>query len=261
MSKIKTIKQSGFTLVELVTVIVILGILAIGMSNFLQFGSRIFAEASARDELVSSARFAVERLNRELRHAVPNSVKTDNASGNCLSFYPTIASTIYIDLPVSPEADSDEIAIIPFDDSEIALADNVIVYPLSESDFEPSIDSKYHEFTLPLDKTNTPWVLNLANPVSFASDSPTQRLFFIGKSVSYCVIGTQLIRSSNGNSSLMADDIINYYDTNNIAAFKVTDASQTRNATIQVRLMFGVNGAESGEDVTFNNEIQVPNVP
>jgi MSHA biogenesis protein MshO len=261
MSRIKTIKQSGFTLVELVTVIVILGILAIGMSNFLQFGSRIFAEASARDELVSAARFAVERLNREIRHAAPNSVKADNASGNCLSFYPTIASTIYIDLPVSPEADRDEVAIIPFDDSDIALADNVIVYPLSSNDFEPSVNSKYHEFILPLDKTAVPWVMNFTALVSFVSDSPTQRIFFIGKSVSYCVVGTQLIRSSNGNSSLMADDILNYYSSNNIAAFQVTDASQTRNATIQVRLMFGVNGEDSGEQVTFNNEIQVPNVP
>lgn len=261
MSRFNTKKHSGFTLVELVTIIVILGILAVGMSNFLQFGSRIFAETSARDELVSSARFAVERLNREVRHAVPNSAKVENASGNCLSFYPAIASTIYIDLPVSPEADSDEVAIIPFDDSNIALADNVIVYPLSASDFEPSANSKYHTFTLPLDKTASPWILNFASPLSFASDSPTQRIFFMGKSVSYCVVGTQLIRSSDGNSSLMADDILNYYNTNDIAAFQVTDASQTRNSTIQMRLLFGVNGEDSGENVTFNNEIQVPNVP
>jgi MSHA biogenesis protein MshO len=252
--------QSGFTLVELVTVIVILGILAVGMSNFLQFGSRIFAEASGRDELVSSARFAIERLNREVRHAVPNSVNVDNA-GNCLSFFPTIASTVYIDIPVSPEADSDEITIIPFDDNSVALANNVIVYPLTVGDFTPSTNTKYHPFTLPIDKTATPWVLSFASPVSFASDSPTQRIFFYGNSVSYCVVGTQLIRSSAGNSSLMADDILNYYNMNNIAAFEVTEASQTRNATIQVRLLFGVNGEDSGEQVTFNNEIQVPNVP
>lgn len=261
MTRFNANNQSGFTLVELVTVIVILGILAVGMSNFLQFGSRIFAETSARDELVSSARFAVERLNREVRHAVPNSAKVYNTNDSCLSFYPTVASTIYVELPVSPEADSDEVEIIPFDDSNIALADNVIVYPLSSTDFEPSPNTKYHQLTLPLDKTSSPWLLNFSTPISFASDSPTQRIYFIGKSVSYCVVGTQLIRSSDGDSSLMADDILNYYNANNVAAFKVTDASQTRNATIQIRLMFGVNGAESGENVTFNNEVQVPNVP
>lgn len=254
-------KQSGFTLVELVTVIVILGILAVGMSNFLQFGSRIFTETSARDQLVSSARFAIERLNREVRHAVPNSAKVDNASGNCLSFFPTIASTIYNDIPVSPEADSNTITIIPFDDSDIALANHVIVYPLMASDFTPSANTKFHAFNLPIDKTVTPWELSFSSPVTFATDSPTQRIFFYGNEVSYCVVGTQLIRTSGGNSSLMADDILNYYNANNVAAFKVTEASQTRNATIQIRLLFGVNGEESGEQVTFNNEIQVPNVP
>ncbi|MDO6444732.1 type II secretion system protein [Colwellia sp. 1_MG-2023] len=261
MHRLPSKYQSGFTLVELVTVIIILGILAVGMGNFLQFGSRIFTETSARDQLVSSARFAIERLNREVRHAVPNSVKEVNANGNCLSFYPTIASTVYIDIPVSPEADNDEITIIPFDDNTVALANNVIVYPLMATDFEPSVNTKYHPFTLPIDKTATPWVLSFSSPVSFANDSPTQRIFFYGDEVSYCVVGTQLIRSASGNSSVMADDILNYYSTNNMAAFKVTEATQTRNATIQVRLQFGVNGEESGEQVTFNNEIQVPNVP
>ncbi|MDG1750525.1 MAG: type II secretion system protein, partial [Thalassotalea sp.] len=65
------VKHKGFTLIELVTVIVILGVLAVGISSFLQFGTRIFSETSARDELISSARFSVERINREVRHALP----------------------------------------------------------------------------------------------------------------------------------------------------------------------------------------------
>ena len=60
-------KQQGFTLIELVTTIVILGVLAVGASSFLRFGSQIFIDAIDRDEIISSARFSLVRLNRELR--------------------------------------------------------------------------------------------------------------------------------------------------------------------------------------------------
>ncbi len=97
-------KQSGFTLIELVTVIVILGILSVGISSFLKFGAQIFVDATDRDKILSSARFAIERLNRELRGAVPNSARILVNNGNhCIEFTPIAHSFVYIDIPVSPD--------------------------------------------------------------------------------------------------------------------------------------------------------------
>ncbi|MGL4478103.1 MAG: PilW family protein, partial [Aeromonas veronii] len=65
--------NSGFTLVELVMVILLLGIMATFTSQFIGIGTQIYGDASSREQLMSDARFAMERLNRELRDAVPGS--------------------------------------------------------------------------------------------------------------------------------------------------------------------------------------------
>ena len=63
-SNFNVIKAKGFTLIEFIVAMVLLGILAVGVSSFLQFGGQMYADASARDQILSSARFAIERLNR-----------------------------------------------------------------------------------------------------------------------------------------------------------------------------------------------------
>ncbi|MGL5286554.1 MAG: PilW family protein, partial [Aeromonas sp.] len=65
----------GFTLIELVMVVLLLGILATFSTQFVSISTRIYGDASAREQLMSDARFALERLNRELRDAVPGSVR------------------------------------------------------------------------------------------------------------------------------------------------------------------------------------------
>lgn len=267
MKHLNTQPSKGFTLIELITVIVVLGVLASGMSQFLAFGSRIFAETSARDELISSARFSIERLNRELRHASPNSVEIVQLPGStCLTFIPILGSTTYLDLPVAPEPSASSVIIAPFNQDRFAGAVSAIVYPLSVADYDV-LNDKNQVFDS-VDNTTSPhWELNFAPAVLFDADSPTQRIFFYGDSTSFCIEGSEFYRYSGGvNKTLMGEHLINYVDAqgnayadpnDEIEAFSAIDSTQLRNSTVQIQLVYELNA----EIISFNNEVQIPNVP
>src|SRR5690554_3175747 len=93
-------RTRGFTLIELIIVIILLALSGLFVFNYLGFGAQIFRDTTEREQLVAQSRFAVNRLTAELRNAVPRSVRTRGAdSQRCLEFMPIIASSQYLGLP------------------------------------------------------------------------------------------------------------------------------------------------------------------
>lgn len=80
--------QSGFTLVEVITTVVLLAVLAVfgGMLIITPFTS--FTDQTRRAELTDEADNALQRISRELRSALPNSVRI-NPAGTALEFLHT----------------------------------------------------------------------------------------------------------------------------------------------------------------------------
>lgn len=83
-------RQAGFTLVELVVVMVITGIVAAVVAVFIVRPVQAYFDTRARAELSNAADNALRLMSRDIRAALPNSVRVTNA-GQTVEFIPTHA--------------------------------------------------------------------------------------------------------------------------------------------------------------------------
>ncbi len=82
--------QRGFTLVEMITVIVITGIIAGMVAMFIHSPVQGYMDSSRRAEMSDIADTALRRLARDMRTAVPNSVRLPTPAGSSyIEFLPT----------------------------------------------------------------------------------------------------------------------------------------------------------------------------
>lgn len=66
---LKTTSNSGFTLIEMLMAIVLIGIVATVASMTLYQGARAFQQSGARGDLTEEARLALDRISKELMFA------------------------------------------------------------------------------------------------------------------------------------------------------------------------------------------------
>ena len=276
----------GFTLVEMVTVILILGILVVGVSSFIIFGTRIFVESSSVDQVLSQSRFAVERMTRELRSALPNSlrVNTDSLTYQCVEFVPIEASTTYLTMPIVPAAAAST-GIVILDNTVRAIRVNQFawIYPLIDADVYSSARQKRAQVKTiatapsPLEHQVT---LTFTAPTRFAEASPRQRIYFGSSPVSYCFEKgpsgneLQLLRyagynfnavqpnpaampATMGTGVLMAQSVANVLNNGADLPLILTPSSLVNNAMVHLQPRFNVNG----ETFQYRHQVQVINVP
>ena len=260
-----TIERSrGFTLIELVVVILLLGVMVTFSSQFIGSSTQLYADASAREQLMSDVRFGVERLNRELRDAVPGTLVV-SPDQQCISFWPLAAVSRYISLPTS--STSTVTFLVPFSGS-IKAGDYAIVYPVglsTASPYECSVGVCVARVASEPMAVNGDADLLTASltPIPpgtsavFAAPSPGQRIFFAREQVSFCRNSqNQLVRqatvlaSSSSSSALMADYL-------NSARFFQDPQAFNRSGEVGLNLSF----TQRGETVLFSHQVEVNNVP
>ena len=284
--------NKGFTLIELCMVMVILGMTVMGAGGIIKTSSKIFMDVSQRDAITSSVRFSVERLNREIRTALPNSVRVySDETVKCLEYIPTLVIGISLEVPAVPEAIDPEggdttITVVRFDDSQLSGVVHVVVNPLVVDQVYDTIEKSTIRYALDSEGRRSIgkiidnlWTIELEEQVYFTENSPTKRIFFVNEPVAYCASEGLLTRYTDyGFNGIELDEngkaLTGQLDINDEpltgvgvlmaesidlagTSFTVKKASSFRNTLVDITLKFSKNT----EYLTFHNQAQVLNVP
>ncbi len=141
-------RQRGFTMVEAVVVMVITGIIGAIVAVFIKLPVRSYTDNVARAEAADVADATMRRLTRDLRLALPNSVR---ANGTAIEFYETKTGLRYlsdddVNTPVNGKilswTDSTKLEFtvmrgIPGGRHAPAINDHIVVYNLG-TDHDPA---------------------------------------------------------------------------------------------------------------------------
>lgn len=254
---------AGFTLVELVTVIVVLGALAVGTVNFIGDSGRGFGAAVSRSLLAGDGRFLTEALARELRAALPGSVRSN---GRCVEFLPLVAASRYLTLPVAaPAAD---FTAAPFGPDPVPAGVRAAVYPDATLYAASSPGPLSPPVTVSAPDTHNRVTVSFANPHQFASESPTRRFYLVADPVSFCVDGGSLFRYQ-GYGVVAAqplpadlpggrpDRVLLGEGVGNAAPFQTSGANLSRTAIVELDLDLTRNG----DSVRLGHVAGVRNAP
>ena len=285
----KAKKNAGFTLLELVLVIVILGILGVGISSFMRTSVLQYTSFVERTQLISESSFIVQRINRELMHAVPNSIRiTGDSSVHCLEFVPNKWATIYTELPLQPSPTT-TVNVVAMQDitgatfTPVMSSDFAIVYPLDSNDVYDLARNKRQLISACTDDgpdascasaDDPDNIVELTVADSFAASSPASRLYVADRAVSYCVRDNNMYRHETGinttqtaftsGGTKIAQNIVNTLSDDPVAQtatsddpFRWYDATYRRNAYSRVLLAFG----KDEQVISFVQEVHIPNVP
>lgn len=281
MSRLKKGKSAGFTLIELVAVIVLLGIVGVATTQFIKQGVGIYVDSARRDNLQQLGRFAIERVSREVRNAVPGSVRV---SGDCIEYAPIEAASSYLGTVADSEMTSFQAVDFAYTDSAVSNR-RVAIYSVENQD----IYNFNRKAVIDLDGvepvSSFQRQVNVKNYTGsghqFRSESPTSRFFIMTQPVSFCVRANQLFRHSGyGWLSLQATDtgtigsgvkLAEFFQTlddtdgdgdadDPVTVFSFSAGTLQRSGV--VRLDFRLSDpAEADEWVRFSHQVFVRNTP
>jgi MSHA biogenesis protein MshO len=266
-------RQRGLTLVELVVTIVITGIIAAGIAVFIQRPVEGYLDAERRAELTDEADTALRRITRDLRTALPNSVRVD-ASGKFVEFIETTGGGRYRAEPDSgglgnildfTAADTSFDVIGPA--PALATGNQIVVYNLNSTGTSSS--AYFGDNRAALTSTAAPPVA-IASTL-FPESSPARRFQVVSGPVTYGCTGGQLIRYSGyaynaaqvappvgGSSAVLAGNV----DVANCSFAYTAGSLGERSGTVSMILtLVRSGGAGTPEQVRLFQQAQVNNAP
>jgi len=267
------VKRRGFTLVEMIVVIAITGILAAVVAVFIRRPVESYVDAARRAELTDIADTALRRITRDVRTALPNSIRVTTA-GNVtyLEYLQTSGGGRYraetdstgagdiLDF-IAADTAFDVIGTMP----AIAAGNSIVVYNLSPTG---SSANAYSGDNRAAYSSNTATTITLAAATLFPYQSPGKRFQVVDHAVTYACDplpgGAGVLRrywnygivdpqptSPGGSNALLASNITG-------CSFNYTTSGPTARTGI-LALNLQITGG--GETVWLFQQAHISNVP
>jgi MSHA biogenesis protein MshO len=261
-------KQTGFTLVELVMVIILLGIVGTFTGRFISSNVTLYQTSVSQNERLNDARFILNRLDQELNSAIAFSLTVD-ANNRCIRFVPFTAAGQYI----GNVAGNNTMSLIMDPSSRSSAGVNTDNFVNQRVSVLTTDANSFYQ--LPKDtisKINSYTVASGANPTQAAlaldsaltKDSPVSRYFIFAREIRYC-----LDDSTDGSMNLFRQEkavTAAAYDSTVLmlnrlsgdSSMNLSSASQFSHAILD--LNFGLL-LRDGSELQFAHQLVMNNVP
>lgn len=250
--------QKGFSLIELITVVVILGIISsIGVS-FAVKTSQSYQQTQARAKLTMQARQALERMSRQLRSALPYSIRVVN-SGQCIEFMPIASGGFYLNAVADTQngaAAQSSITVAPHQ-IDFGSANYLTIGAMSPTEIYGGANLSIASVA-----SRTPTSVTLSSSKIWQRNSINKRFYLLNSPQAFCVDNNQL--KFFENQSLISGSIntasSHHLLASEVAAvtpFNLTAASDNRNTVIQMQFTFSADG----QSLDFSQQVMIRNVP
>lgn len=269
--------QTGFSLIELVIVIVLTGILASMTASVLELPIRAYVDSTRRATLSDTAESALRRMQRDIRRALPNSIRI-SATGDTLELLHLVdggryrAMTDNTQTPPSGNILNFDIADTSFDVlgdlnnlAEVTVgSDRIAIYPLNTIGNNP-----YAGDNTSVVNTASASALTF-NAFQFPLRSPDQRFFIIDTPVTYRCNTTPaapndrtLLRYTNypiQATQPVPPTVTPAIQANQVAAcnFSFNSGSSTRSAVVTIEITLT---DEANESINLIQQVHLDNQP
>jgi len=272
--RVREVRPRGFTLVEMIVVIAITGVLAAAVAVFIRRPVESYVDAARRAELTDIADTALRRITRDLRTALPNSIRITTA-GNVtyLEYLQTSGGGRYRSEPdsigagnilnfVAADASFDVIGTMP----ALAAGNSIVIYNLSPTG---STANAYSGDNRGAYSSNTATTITLSSAKLFPFQSPGKRFQVVEHAVTYAcdplpagagvlrrywnygIVDPQPTPPAGGSNALLASNITG-------CSFTYTTSGATARTGI---LALNLQVSQGGETVGLFQQAHVSNVP
>ncbi|TDP32744.1 MSHA biogenesis protein MshO [Idiomarina aquatica] len=272
------LRAKGFTLIELVIVIVLLAIIGTFSFRFIGLGADVYRDTSAREQLISQSRFALERLSRELRNALPLSVRVyDN--NRCIQYVPILTSGEYLEVPTTANPGDTVTAIAPLERrTPLSPSQHLVIFNTQTPAIYDNSGQRYVIDDRQIDSSTNTIEFELSSSsganIEFNNTGPSRRFYEVSPPVSWCYLpeNGQLrrfqstsfsaappVNTTVSSGALMAAQLGNEQTTPPTPLFEVDNVVLSQNNLVLINIV--VTRDAAGEELNLLYEVHIPNVP